>query len=171
MQRIARALALLGAIVLAGRAMPVFAQIDPHGKPEHTGVGKTEHFEVWQDQGGWHLRTFTKEYDHHFRGTITARDGELVDVKGYLLEHKGPQKDLFILGPEHHVLTFDFSTKGSVDGVDFRVKGDKPMLSFTLMLGEKEPKFEPKRIFIGKSSANPDANPFELPAHGGRGKM
>jgi len=171
MRNITRALALLGAALIAGSATHAVAQIDPHGKPERTGVGKTEHYDVWQDQGGWHLRTYTKEYDHHFKGTITASDGELVDVKGYMLEHKGPQKDLFIVGPEHHVLTFDFSTKGSVDGVDFRVKGDKPMLSFTLMLGEKEPKFQPTRIFIGKGSQNPGSNPFELPAHGGRGKM
>jgi hypothetical protein len=75
------------------------------------------------------------------------------------------QRDLFILGPERHMMTFDFSTKGSVDGADFRVKGATPMLSFTLMIGEKEPKFEPARIFIGKGAAHPENNPFELPAH------
>jgi hypothetical protein len=50
--------------------------------------------------------------------------------------------------------------------MDFRVKGREPMLSFTLTIGEKEPKFEPGRIFIGKMGSHPQSNPFELPAHG-----
>ena len=64
------------------------------------------------------------------------------------------------------MINFDFSTKGGIDGVDFRVKGKEPMLSFTLTIGEKDPKFEPGRIFIGKSGAHPSENPFEIPAHG-----
>ena len=93
------------------------------------------------------------------------KEGEFANVKGYKLEHKGPQKDFFILGPERRAITFDFSTKGSIDGVDFRVKGKEPMLSFTMLIGEKEPKFDSGRIFIGKAGAHPGANPFELPAH------
>jgi hypothetical protein len=140
--------------------------INPHGKPMNTGAGKVEHYALWQDEGGWHVRTSTKEYEHHFRGVIEVRGGEFVQVRGYKLEHKGPQRDLFIEGPEHHVINFDFSTKGSIDGLDFRVKGREPMLSFTLTIGEKEPKFEPGRIFIGKMGAHPSSNPFEIPAHG-----
>ena len=142
-----------------------YAQLDPQGKPMNTSIGKTEHYEVWHDNNGWHIRTFTAKFDHHFRGSIGVKSGEFVDVKGYKLEHKGPQADLFIVGPEHHVITFDFSTKGSVDGLDFRVKGDKPMLQYTLELGEKDPKFVPERILIGKGAAHPTANPFEVPAH------
>ena len=140
--------------------------INPRGKPANTGAGKIEHYAVWQDEEGWHIRTMTKEYEHHFRGVIEVRGGEFVQVKGYKLEHRGPQRDLFIEGPEHHVINFDFSTKGSVDGLDFRVKGKEPMLSFTLTIGEKGPKFEPGRIFIGKMGAHPSSNPFEIPAHG-----
>ena len=142
------------------------SQIDPRGKPVGTHEGAVERYAVWQDDGGWHVRTTTREYEHHFRGVIEAKGGEFVQVKGYKLEHKGPQRDLFIEGPEHHVINFDFSTKGSVDGLDFRVKGREPKLSFTLTIGEKEPKFEPGRIFIGKMGAHPSSNPFEVPAHG-----
>ena len=170
MNRFARDLALLVGAASIAVAASAAGPIDPHGKPGKTGLGKTEHYEVWQDQGGWHVRTFTKEYDHHFRGVISVSGGEFVDIKGYMLEHRGPQKDLFLVGPEHHVINFDFSTKGSVDGIDFRVKGETPMLSFTLMLGEKDPKFEPTRVLIGKGAANPESNPFEIPAHG-KGKM
>jgi hypothetical protein len=140
--------------------------LNPHGRPPNTAAGKVEHYAVWQDEGGWHIRTMTKEFDHHFRGVIEVRGGEFVQVKGYKLEHKGPERDLFIEGPEHHVINFDFSTKGSIDGVDFRVKGKEPMLSFTLTIGEKDPKFEPGRIFVGSSGAHPSTNPFEIPAHG-----
>jgi len=140
-------------------------QIDPNGKPMNTEAGAVERYALWHDGQGWHIRTMTKEYEHHFRGVIAVSGGEFVDLRGYKLEHKGPEKDLFIEGPEHHVINFDFSTKGSIDGLDFRVKGKEPMLSFTLTIGEKEPKFEPGRIFIGKSGAHPSENPFKLPAH------
>jgi len=149
-------------------AIAAFAQgpINPHGKPANTAAGKVEHYALWKDDDGWHIRTTTKEYDHHFRGVIEVKGGEFEKLKPYRLEHKGPVKDLFIEGPEHHVINFDFSTKGSIDGLDFHVKGNEPMLSFTLMLGEKEPKFDPARIFIGKNGAHPSASPFQLPAHG-----
>jgi len=130
------------AVLLSYLAGTAFADqpLNPHGKPSNTGAGKVEHYAVWQDEGGWHIRTMTKEVDL--------------------------EKDLFIEGPEHHVINFDFSTKGSIDGVDFRVKGKEPVLSFTLTIGEKEPKFEPGRIFVGSSGAHPSSNPFEIPAHG-----
>ncbi len=156
------------AVLLAYMAGTAFADqpLNPHGKPPKTAPGKVEHYAVWQDEGGWHIRTMTKEIDHHFRGVIEVKGGEFVQVKGYKLEHKGPERDLFIEGPEHHIINFDFSTKGSIDGVDFRVKGKEPMLSFTLTIGEKEPKFEPERILVGSSGAHPSTNPFEIPAHG-----
>lgn len=166
MSQIAKRLGLV--VLVLYTASAVFAQgpINPHGKPKDTKAGAIEHYAIWQNEQGWHIRTTTKEYEHHFRGNITVRGGEFVEVRGYKLEHKGAQKDLFVEGPEHHVINFDFSTKGSIDGVDFRVKGKEPMLSFTLMIGEKEPKFEAGRIFIGKAGAHPSANPFEIPAHG-----
>jgi hypothetical protein len=166
MRTIARRFGLAALLLYIAAAALAYDPIDPHGKPANTEAGKVEHYAVWQDEGGWHIRTMTKEYEHHFRGVISVTGGEFAAVKGYKLEHKGPQRDLFMEGPEHHVINFDFSTKGSIDGIDFRVKGKEPMLSFTLTIGEKDPKFEPGRIFIGKSGAHPSANPFEIPAHG-----
>jgi hypothetical protein len=166
MRTIARRFGLAALLLYITAAALAYDPIDPHGKPANTEAGKVEHYAVWQDEGGWHIRTLTKEDEHHFRGVISVTGGEFAAVKGYKLEHKGPQRDLFMEGPEHHVINFDFSTKGSIDGIDFRVKGKEPMLSFTLTIGEKDPKFEPGRIFIGKSGAHPSANPFEIPAHG-----
>lgn len=166
MKTVSRRWGLLAfALYIAGAALAA-DPIDPHGKPMNTEAGRVEHYAVWQDGEGWHIRTMTKEYEHHFRGVIAVSGGEFVDLRGYKLEHKGPQRDFFMEGPEHHVINFDFSTKGSIDGIDFRVKGKEPMLSFTLMIGEKEPKFEPGRIFIGKAGAHPSENPFKIPAHG-----
>jgi hypothetical protein len=152
-------------LCLAGAAF-ADAQINPRGRPIGTQGGAVERYSLWQDENGWHIRTMTREYEHHFRGVIEVRGGEFVRVRGYKLEHRGPQRDLFIEGPEHHLINFDFSTKGSIDGLDFRVKGREPMLSFTLTIGERDPKFEPGRIFIGKMGAHPSSNPFEIPAHG-----
>ena len=166
MSTVARRLGLAVLVLYVAGAAHAGDPINPHGKPMGTDAEKVEHYALWQDEDGWHIRTMTKEYEHHFRGVIEAKGGEFVQVRAYKLEHKGPQRDLFIVGPEHHVINFDFSTRGSVDGMDFRVKGKEPMLSFTLTVGEKEPKFEPGRIFIGNSGAHPSGNPFELPAHG-----
>jgi hypothetical protein len=166
MRTIARRLGLVSLLLYIAAAALAYDPIDPHGKPANAEAGKVEHYDVWRDEGGWHIRTTTKEFEHHFRGVVSVKGGEFAAVKGYKLEHKGPQKDVFIEGPEHHVINFDFSTKGGIDGVDFRVKGKEPMLSFTLTIGEKDPKFEPGRIFIGKSGAHPSENSFEIPAHG-----
>ena len=168
MTRFFSSLVLLGVAFLLTSMTPANAQINPQGKPADTGVGKTEHYEVWHDQNGWHVRTFTKEYNHHFRGSIVVQGGVLENVKGFKQEHKGATKDVFVLGPENHQITFDFSTKGSVDGVDFHVKGETAVLKFNLLMGEKEPKFEPAKIFIGKELAHPSGDPFELPGHVGK---
>jgi hypothetical protein len=166
MNTIDRRLGLLVLMLYIACTVFANAQINPHGKPMDTKAGAIEHYALWQDHGGWHLRTMTKKFEHHFRGVISVRDGEFVEVKGFKLERKGSQRDFFVEGPEHHVIKFDFSTKGGIDGVDFRVKGKEPMLSFTLAIGEKEPKFESGRIFIGKNGDHPTTSPFELPAHG-----
>jgi len=166
MMRSIQLFAVLTVLLVMANAGYAGDPIDPHGKPANAEAGKVEHYDIWQDQEGWHLRTTTKEYDHHFRGVITASGGEFVEVKGFRLEHKGPEKDYFKVGPEHHEIKFDFSTKGSIDGVDFREKGKQPMLSFSLLIGEKEPKFEPARIFIGKNGAHPGEDPFQIPAYG-----
>ncbi len=141
------------------------AALDPAGRPEHTKAGTVEHYAVWHDKEGWHLRTMTKEHEHHFRGNVAVKNGELEDVKGVMLEKKGPQKDNFMVGPEKKQITFDFSTKGGEDGVDWKVKGKEATLVFTLEIGEKEPQFEADRIFVGKKGEHPTANGFELPAH------
>ena len=120
---------------------------------------------MWRDALGWHVRTTTKELEHHFRGHISVEGGKLEDVKSYKRERRGPQKDLFVVGPEGRTINFDFSTKGGIDGVDFHVKGKGATLSFVLEIGEKDPKFVPDRIFVGKAGAHPAASPFELPAH------
>ena len=134
-------------------------------KPADTQAGAVERYAVWRDGQGWHVRTTTKELEHHFRSHIAVAGGKLEKVKGYKRERRGPQKDLFVVGPEDQTINFDFSTKGGIDGVDFRVKGKGATLSFVLEVGGKDPKFMPERIFVGKAGAHPATTPFALPTH------
>jgi hypothetical protein len=141
--------------------------INPTGRPAGTHKGAVERYSLWHDGEGWHLRTMTAEHEHHFRGHIDAHKGIIVHEHGKNLEGHGAQADHWVLGPEKHRLTFDFSTKGGEDGIDWRVEGEDPELEFNLEIGEKDPKFIPDRIFIGKEGAHPSSGPFSLPAHPG----
>lgn len=156
-------------VVLAGGAIAYAGGgIDPNGRPAGTHSGAVERYSLWHDGEGWHLRTMTAEHEHHFRGHIDAHKGVIVHEHGKKLDGHGAQADRWKVGPEKHRLTFDFSTKGGEDGIDWRVEGNDPTLEFTLEIGEKDPKFVPDRIFIGKDGAHPESCPFSLPAHPGK---
>ena len=153
------------AIVASGAFAYAQSTIDPTGRPENTHAGAAEHYAVWHDHDGWHIRTMTKEHEHHFKGKVECKGGEMEAVHGKGLEGKGAQADHWKVGPHLHELVFDFSTKGGEDGIDFKVDGKDATLSFDLEIGEKEPKAELDRIFIGKAGAHPTENPFTFPAH------
>jgi hypothetical protein len=138
--------------------------IDPEGRPEGADSAAA-HYAVWHDEHGWHLRATAKGVEHRFKGSILAKEGEFTDVKQLPPEDAAPHADVFVLGPAHRLFTFDFAGKGGTAGVDFRIQGEHPAIAFTLALGERDPKPDPARIFIGKSGAHPGADPFELPAH------
>ncbi len=155
--------ALLGALVMSSLA---HAQaLDPRGKPPDTQAGAVEHYAVWRDKGGWHVRTTTKEYEHHFRGHIAVTGGKFEKVRGFKQERKGPLQDVFVVGPDERTINFDFATKGGIDGVDFRVKGKNATLSFVLEEGDTQPKFMPERVLVGKAGEHPAGSPFTLAAH------
>jgi hypothetical protein len=156
----------LAAIALTiGGAVYAQGTIDPQGRPDHTKAGAPEHYALWHSKDGWHLRTMTKEHEHHFKGHIEVKGGEIEEVKPVKLEHNDHWK------AEGTKITFDFSTKGGEDGIDWKVKGGKEtMLEFSLHIGEKDPTFVADRIHIGKENAHPASDPFELPAHPGGGE-
>jgi hypothetical protein len=156
---------LSSALLMSAAALAGAGELDPMGKPADAKAGAVERYSLWHDGKGWHLATTTKEKEHHFRGHIAVKNGELVNVHGSRLEKKGPQADNFVVGPEKRTVNFDFSTKGHIDILDWEVKGKDAMLSFTLEIGEKDPSFQADRIFVGKEGEHPTANGFELPAH------
>ena len=160
----------LGALVIACGLAYAVEKIDPNGRPPGTHAGATARYALWHDGEGWHLRTMTAEQEHQFRGYIVAHKGIIVQAHATTLEGSGAKADRWKLGPEKHRLTFDFSTKGGEDGIDWRVEGNDPELEFFLEIGEKGPKFIADRIFIGASGAHPSSGPFSLPAHPGKKK-
>jgi hypothetical protein len=139
-------------------------QTNIHGRPLNAGEGKFARYALWKDGNRWHIRTMTRDTQGRFRGAIEVRGGEFTRVTEYWVEHTGPRGVLFAGNPKHNRISFDFASKESIDGLDFRVKGKNPDLVFTLLAGEKEPGFEPGAIFIGRSGVHPSSNPFQLPA-------
>jgi len=143
--------------------------IDSEGKPADTLPGAPVRYTVWHDSEGWHLRAAAAALIHHFRGAIVVGGGSFTNVKPYRPQVPGLQKDLFIVSPDNRTMKFDFTAKAGVEGVDFRVAGQNPMLEFSLAVGENEPVYDPSRVFIGEAGAHPREIPFTLPAHGRQG--
>jgi hypothetical protein len=139
-------------------------QINTHGRPLNEGEGRFARYALWRDGNRWHFRTMTKDTEGRFSGSIEVRGGEFTRVTEYWVEHTGPRGVLFAGNPKRNLIRFDFASKESIDGLDFRVKGKEPELVFTLLAGEKAPAFEPGAIFIGRSGLHPSSNPFHLPA-------
>jgi hypothetical protein len=163
-----------GGLLLAFAATVAEADgtIDPRGMPEGTVASAPMRYSLWCDSAGaqsqWHLRTTTsKGQSQHFKGHISLMtNGALDKTAGVALEKAGPAADHFSVSTDKKTINFDFSTIGVEDGLDWVVKGNPQMISFTLELGEKSPTFDASKIFIGKKGAHPSANPFELKAHG-----
>jgi hypothetical protein len=156
----------LGLLVLTSApAARADGPIDPDGKPDDTRAGAPEHYALWRDAQGWHLRVTTHGAEQHFRGQVIVAGGTFDSVS-----IENPQR--FVEGPGKRGIRFDFATKDALDGLDFTVAGEKATLSFTLEIGEEDPRFEPERILIGKKGAHPEKSPFELAARdegGGQG--
>jgi hypothetical protein len=133
--------------------------IDPDGEPPDA---PGEHYALWREGRTWHLRAIAKEKEQHFRGQIVlVGPGTLGAVT-----IENPAR--FVEGPQKKGVRFDFAAeKGASDGLDFAVTDEKAALSFTLEIGEKDPKFEPEKILVGKRGAHPEKSPFALPAHAG----
>jgi dienelactone hydrolase len=132
--------------------------VDPHGRPKGTNAGEGRRYHLWRDAEGWHLRTLTDgEHEWHFRGTIRVSGGSLDSVHGVLMEHA----DRWMAAPDQKSIMFDFTTKVE-DGLSFVIRGGDAVLTFELELGERDPKFEADRVYIGEAGHHPKTNPFKL---------
>ena len=147
--------ALLFALVGLVRAAD---PLDFQGKPEGYKAGETQRYAVWHDEDGWHLRTTTAKNMHQFHGKIVVKGGKCDDVKLV----KGEKSDHFRVGPEKHVIEFDFKTDEAEDGIDFRTTKDSDTITWELKIDGEE---KPGHVFVGHKAAHPHEMPFTTPAH------
>ncbi|MDR3560604.1 MAG: hypothetical protein P4N59_04045 [Negativicutes bacterium] len=124
------------------------------GQPDAFDPGGSRGYFIWHDGNGLHMWTTTKGARHQFSGEIRT-DGRFVDVHGRRLE----SDDWYKVGPERHVIKFDFTTEGGADGVNFAIEGGD-RVTFDLFIDGH--KINPNEIHIGDHSWHPERSEFTL---------
>jgi hypothetical protein len=97
------------------------------GAPE-LKPGQQLAYYLWHDDDGIHLRTTGPGPEHDFNGLIRApgdRDDHFFAVQDFRLESTDPNHDRIHLGPRDKTIELHFDTFGGIDGVDFRLTGDR----------------------------------------------
>lgn len=114
-------------------------------------LGRTAGFFVWYDDGGWHVRWHFRNEFRDVSGLIST-DGRLYDVR----RHSFEGDDVF--AQSGRLIAWDTRTAAGVDGVDFKVNGDR--LEFTFLLeGQLAP---PSMIHVGDRGMRLGRNPFRV---------
>lgn len=119
------------------------------GQPSRMHAGAALGMWIWHDGKGvnWHFRSTTETNLHRFTGRVWPdAGGALSDIRPLALESRDR------IRPEGAELTFDFSTKGGLDGFDFHLTGSRCLAFYLLVDGKPDP----SRVFIG--AANHPAN-------------
>ncbi|MDR3590842.1 MAG: hypothetical protein P4N41_14415 [Negativicutes bacterium] len=124
------------------------------GRPDAFDPGDSRGYFIWHDGNGLHLWTTTKGMRHQFSGEIRT-DGRFVDVHGRRLE----ADDWFRVGPERHVIKFDFTSEGGEDGVNFQIEGGD-RVTFDLFIDGH--RIHPGEIYIGDHGWHPEHSEFTL---------
>lgn len=124
------------------------------GRPKGLKSGAFESYWLWKDPGTthWHLRTTTHSVEHRFQGFVMSEDGSLADAHMVRTEHKDHMR------VDANKATFDFSTKGHEDGLDFDAPDDR-CLRFHLLIDGKG---HPDRVNVGKNDAHPPHYWFKI---------
>ena len=125
------------------------------GRPKGFKAGASEAFWIWQDAKGtqWHLRSTTKSKRHRFHGVVVG-DADLKKVASTRTE----AGDRFKLKGGKRA-SFDFSTEGASDGLDFEVTNDS-CVRFVLFVDGQPASAD--RIHLGKDAAHPQGSNFKL---------
>jgi hypothetical protein len=109
---------------------------------------------IWHDEDGvWHVRTTARRVGRQFRGVVRPMTGgEITDMQGVGIT--GDDR----LGMVGRTISFDWRTRSSIDGFDFRLKGDA-CLEFDLRIdGDGTATY----IYLGKTAAKPERAHFLL---------
>src|SRR5207249_10892010 len=133
-----------------------YREIDPNGQSTSIGVSSTHRFIIWRDGNQWHIRTTTAGQMHNFTGRIVANvdrysgrnSGRFSSIKRVGLENadevsRDYSRRTFRLDRGNRGLSFNFTTAGSMDGVDF--SSDADTLTFDLSMDGRN---TPQNVYI-----------------------
>ena len=124
------------------------------GKPKGVEPGAPAGFYIWRNAAGiWKVRTTTAKKLHEFKGRVKGVQAPIGKVKSSRTE----LGDRIKRGTGGEVV-FNFSTKGHIDGFDFRAPAST-CVRFDLVLDTGA---TAKKVFIGKDSVSPKTNHFIL---------
>lgn len=149
-----RWMSYVAAVALAASTTTAFALKNEWflGKPDKFKAGKLN-TAVWHDDDGQHVRFSTAgKVDRKYSGKICAE--KIAKADGFELE----ANDKLEVGADGVCLTFDFTTDGAVDGIDFRADGAG--VTYELLIDGKPVK--KGDIWIGAGNIHPKHSPFVL---------
>lgn len=135
------------------------AGISPRYRPTGNDrlVGKTGRYHIYTDKSGWNV-LMTSKGGVKYNGRVKVHGGTFARVQAVGFEKN---QDKLAVAANKESLEFEITTAGSFDGIEFTVRGKDAWVEFELLQGGKP---RPKRIFIGKSAANPKSNHFAMEA-------
>jgi hypothetical protein len=157
---VALALVVAGSVVTPITASAAAPSPDDHwplwvqGRPQGLDAGDTNGWYVWHDDDGFHVRTTTPSEDGHSFVGVFVTEGRFTDIDKVRFE---AADDLRVTDGGHKLIV-KFHTHDGMDGVDFRVTGDR----LSLKLSEHGSLIGTSHIFVGLTGAHPDDNPFTL---------
>jgi hypothetical protein len=124
------------------------------GRPHGFKAGVPESYWIWHDDNGkwWHVRTSTHSAKHRFQGWVFHEKDRFTDVRPTRLEWN----DRIKYGTSG--ASWDFETKGSEDGFDFRTNGVQCVRFHTFIDGK--PNHD--RVFIGAGGVHPPSAHFRI---------
>ena len=128
------------------------------GRPSGLHSGANFAYWIWRDGDGmWHLRTTTANKSRRFQGRIHAvAPGTISGLSEVSVE--GSRRRIEGLRMVDGDIAFDFTTKGKMDGLDFRFIGES-CLEFDLRIDGDG---DPGKIFIGSRQTKPSSSHFTL---------
>ena len=109
---------------------------------------------LWHDgpEPEWHVRTTTARALRRFSGVLWVEEGAFSKVKSSRLELQDRMR------PGKREITFDFTTEGSIDGIDFMTPGARCLHVQLLVDGKPDP----AQIFLGQKGKHPGKATFSI---------
>jgi hypothetical protein len=119
-----------------------------NGRPGSLEAGGPSAFWLWHTGGGnWKLRTTTPGEQHQFTGRVHGGGNARITSARSLRTEAG---DKVRFNEKEGGLSFDFTTAGANDGIDFTVQGQ--CVDFYLKLDGHE---RPQNIVVGAAEQRP----------------